>query len=145
MLISYCLQQLKCIVTAVAEHSTCSLTDTTCICLNKELNLAAAACIAKSCSVRDQLGMWSAACSELSSPVIVSYRLYDTSAFVPSQPLTKLCSHSEILKTHMRCRRRRPDGAGMDHRHRFRHTRLRSLLPQSGVPRVCGYTCNLGP
>ncbi|KAG6359894.1 hypothetical protein INS49_010947 [Diaporthe citri] len=46
---------LKCIVTAVAEHSTCGLTDTACICLNKELNLAAAACIAKSCSVRDQL------------------------------------------------------------------------------------------
>ncbi|KAG8164103.1 hypothetical protein KVR01_006021 [Diaporthe batatas] len=46
---------LKCIVTATAEHSNCSLTDVACICLNKELNLAAAACIAESCSVRDQL------------------------------------------------------------------------------------------
>lgn len=64
ILITAFLQQLKCIITAVAQNSTCGLTDTTCICLSKELNLAAAACIAESCSVRDQLGMSSPSCWE---------------------------------------------------------------------------------
>ncbi|KAK2607031.1 hypothetical protein N8I77_005740 [Diaporthe amygdali] len=62
---------LKCIVTAVAEHSDCSLTNTTCICLNEELNLAAAACIAQSCSVRDQLGMSSSCGLGKPSPAIM--------------------------------------------------------------------------
>lgn len=47
---------MTCIVEAILQNSTCTLTNTTCICGTTSLNDAASACIKTSCSVRDQLG-----------------------------------------------------------------------------------------